>query len=556
MTAPHQPSECPICSKPIAPRQSECPFCHKHFARADVTRRHARSCPARKGRALPQHAKRGRKLRACDNCAKVKLSCNSELPCSRCSAKNSPCIYSALCHDTSHRTSTGIGHEQSKDNRHNLSFLLQASDPSHTSMDVIVAAEPERTLEEPTWKHRESGTTDWVPETVDPKFLLLNLSDMLLDEPFDYGNTENDFQFQNIFNTPATSSDTLTTRVATLSSNLQDMILNKPRLKEGLEYSSHRGFFTTSHFRNAFIIFFRRRYYHKPPIHWPTFDLDKIAPHLLLAVVLTGTAYLQYLDHSSQHFLTTSLLELAEKYIFQELKRLADQDSSPLTSSHMLEICQAAVLMNSLEGSTNHIEARRRIASKRIPTLVAILRKCGVVGLKHQSGQMEISWDEFIHRETCIRVVSWTFTNDSLMSLFCNHPPAMTVKEVTGDLPCTSELWEADSRDAFLKQVQKLKRLYPSSYHEAVCGLLAEEWTSSMKQSFERLDTSDLFLINGGALHLSETHYNTNLCLAQVSCAMCFTVAHQSQHRTIRLWSYAHLIDGIRCGKMPISGYP
>ncbi|KAF5234254.1 hypothetical protein FAUST_7714 [Fusarium austroamericanum] len=232
-----------------------------------------------------------------------------------------------------------VAGELPKDGRHSLSFLLQASDPSHNSMDVNVATEPERTLEEPTWSRQESETTGWVPGTVDPKFLLLNLSDMLLDEPLDYESTESDVQFQSIFDPPS-ATNTLTTRVAALSISLQSMTTNKPHLKEELDYSFQRGFFTVSHFQNAFIIFFRRRHYHKPPIHWPTFDLDEIAPHLLLAAVLTGTAYLQYLDRSSQNPLTASLLEVAEKYIFKEVKRLADQNMTPLASRHMLEVVE------------------------------------------------------------------------------------------------------------------------------------------------------------------------------------------------------------------------
>ncbi|KAG8667526.1 hypothetical protein FPOAC2_12694 [Fusarium poae] len=323
---------------------------------------------------------------------------------------------------------------------------------------------------------------------------------MLLDEPIDYETTESDFQFHNIFNPPSTATNTLTSRVTALSSNIQNMVTNKPHLKEGLDHSFQREFFTISHFQNAFIIFFRRRHYHRPPIHWPTFDLDRIAPHLLLAAVLTGTAYLQYLDHSSQSPLTVPLLEIAEKYIFKELKRLADENITPLASSHMLEVCQAAILMNSLQGSTNHIEGRRRVASKRIPTLVAALRKSGVVGLKHEPYQGEMDWNEFIHRETCIRVVSWTFINDSLMSFLCNHPPAMTMKEMTGHIPCRSQLWEADSNASFQKHIHNEARLYPSSYLEAVSGLLAEDWTCSTKESFGRLDIADLSFINGGLM--------------------------------------------------------
>ncbi|KAF4960239.1 hypothetical protein FSARC_10527 [Fusarium sarcochroum] len=403
----------------------------------------------------------------------------------------------ALCHDPSHRPTTKMANEPPKDERLGLSFLLQASDPSHTSMDVTVATEPERISEAPAWNHRAPEATDWISGTVDPRFLLLNLSDMLLDEPQDCQEMGHDFfQFSSTFNTPATSVDTLTSRVASLTGILQDLTLNRPHLKDGLDQSYQNGFFATAHFHNALMIFFRRRYYHKLPIHWPTFDPDKIALHLFLAVILTGTAYLQYLEHSSGSFLTESLLELSEKYIFKELKQLTNQDITPVTSSHMLEICQAAVLMNSLEGSANHIEARRRISSKRIPTLVASLRKSGMIGLKHQSQPLEITWESFIHRETCIRVVSWTFVNDSLMTLFCNNPPTMAVKEMTGHFPCHSELWEADSNIAFQKRAQQdLLRPYPSSYNEAMEGLLAEEWTFSTRESFRRLNTSDLFLL-------------------------------------------------------------
>ncbi|KAH6959203.1 hypothetical protein DER45DRAFT_613711 [Fusarium avenaceum] len=367
-------------------------------------------------------------------------------------------------------------------------------------MDVAVAGEPEKTSEIPAWNHREPGTTGCGTGTVDPKFLLLNLSDMLLDEPQDYQEMDQEFlQFSKFFSTSVTSVDTLTARVTSLSSILQDLASNKPHLKEGLDQSCQRGFFTTVHFQNALTFAFRWRYYHKSPIHWPTFDPDRVSLHLLLAVALTGTAYLQYLNQSSQPFLTTSLLELSEKHIFKELKRLANQNISPVTSRHMLEVCQAAVLMNSLEGSFNHIEGRRRLAGNRIPTLVASLRKSGMLSLEHPP-QYD-TWEEFVYRETCIRVSTWTFVNDSLMVLCCNNPPIMTVKEMTGHLPCPNDLWEADSDITFQERARhRIARSYPSRCSEVVSGVLSAEWTISQAESFRSLDTSDLFYISAGLL--------------------------------------------------------
>ncbi|KAF5611119.1 uncharacterized protein FSUBG_2663 [Fusarium subglutinans] len=400
----------------------------------------------------------------------------------------------SLCHDPTHRATSKPG-EVSKNDSPSFSFLLHASNPTQPSMDAIVAREPERTSEMPAWKQRE--TVGWTSGTVDPSFLLFNLPDMLLDEPRDYENTENDLlQFSGIFGPSDDSADALSMQIVALSNILQELTTNKPQLRDGLDQSCQRGFFTTSHFQHVLVFVFRRRHYHQDTIHWPTFDPEKASLHLLLAVVLTGTVYLQCLNQSSPSSINTSLLELAEKYVCKELKELSDQGVSPVTSRHMLEICQAAVLMNTLEGSANHIESRRRIASRRIPTLVGALRKAKMMSLKHEPGKI---WEDFVHRETCIRVVTWTFINDSLLGLFCNHPPIITTEEMTGDLPCPTSIWEADSSMAFQERSQhRVARPYPSSCSEAVAELLAEDWTPATRDSFGKLDHSDLFYITSG----------------------------------------------------------
>ncbi|TXC10779.1 hypothetical protein FocTR4_00007478 [Fusarium oxysporum f. sp. cubense] len=84
-------------------------------------------------------------------------------------------------------------------------LVITAHDnPTHPSMDAIVAREPERISEMPAWEQRE--TVGWSSGTVDPRFLLFDLSDMLLDEPQDYGDTENNpLQFSGVFG-PSTAS--------------------------------------------------------------------------------------------------------------------------------------------------------------------------------------------------------------------------------------------------------------------------------------------------------------------------------------------------------------
>ncbi|KAF5592133.1 hypothetical protein FPCIR_5824 [Fusarium pseudocircinatum] len=383
--------------------------------------------------------------------------------------------------------------------------IIAHDNPTQPSMDAIVAQEPERTSEMPAWKQRE--TVGWSSGTIDPGFLLFDIPDMLLDEPQDYGDTEYDpLQFSGIFGPSTESADALSMQIAAMSNILRELTTNKPHLMDGLDQSFQRGFFATSHFQHVLVFVFRRRHYHQDTIHWPTFDPEKVSLHLLLAVVLTGTVYLQCLNQSSPSYINTSLLELAEKYVYKELKELSGQGVSPVTSQHMLEICQAAVLMNTLEGSANHIESRRRIASKRIPTLVGAFRKAKMMSLKHEPGK---SWEDFVQRETCIRAVTWTFMNDSLLALFCNHPPIITSKEMTGDLPCPADIWEADSSTAFQERSQhRLAKSYPSSCSEAIAGLLAEDWTPAARDSFGKLDLSDLsYLSSGLGRHIF--HYRT-----------------------------------------------
>ncbi|KAF5020901.1 hypothetical protein F66182_7053 [Fusarium sp. NRRL 66182] len=400
----------------------------------------------------------------------------------------------ALCHDPSH---AAIVKEPPKDDRLSLSFLLQSTDPKNTSMYITVAEEPERVSEAPAWKHGEPQTTNWVPGTVDPRCLLLDLSDMLLDEPQEFSDmNHNPLQFSGIFNTPATSVDALTARVASLADTLRSLATSKPRLKEGLDQSCQAGFFSTAHFQTSLIIFFRRRHYPKGAIHWPTFNPDRVALHLLLGAVLTGTSFLQQLDPSYCPLLTASLLELCETYVFDELEQLGDRGITPAMSSHMLEVYQSATLLVALQGSANDIAARQRVSIKWMPLLVTSLRRSGMVGLKHQSRPDEITWDRFIYQETCIRVTTCAFVSDTYLTMFFNNPPLMAVKEMTGHLPCPFELWDADSSTAFQEKVQQnLKRSYPSSYTEAVSGLLAEEWVASTRASFGRLGTWDLLLL-------------------------------------------------------------
>jgi hypothetical protein len=60
---------------------------------SDAVLRHFRSCPSRGTRPVPSPLKRGKKRKACDCCARAKLSCDCELPCETCLVNGNFCTY-------------------------------------------------------------------------------------------------------------------------------------------------------------------------------------------------------------------------------------------------------------------------------------------------------------------------------------------------------------------------------------------------------------------------------------------------------------------------------
>ncbi|KAJ4217212.1 hypothetical protein NW759_009159 [Fusarium solani] len=492
------PSNCQVCQRPVADshsaRQHACPFCERTFGRVDVARRHARTCPARGDRPLPPRARRGRKLRACDSCSRLKVSCDSELPCARCSSRSIACRYSSLCHDPSHRPQTQPNNEVEpvRDDRFSLSFLLRSTDPTRDSMFDTVAADLERDLASSTTWKRDLPATNTLSGTIDPTLLLLDFSSILLYDTPGSKSTYDGAIKTPLDLSPSISADVFAVRVGSIATQLHALAESKPHLKDEFDHCCMTGFFSPDHFQNTLDAYIHRRHYYATFIHWPTFRPDKVMPHLFLAVALVGTSYLQY-RVGSTFTLSAALLELSEMYIFDELQKMVDSSTDLTTSGEGVEICQAAVLIVSLQ-STHQGGARERTATLRSPVVAAMIRRGGLIGFSHDVPPSKTTWSQFIEHETRIRLVTWAFINDSLLTLFCSHPPSITVKEMCGSLPCRNELWEAASQNAFeeLQRGMQTNPTSPSSFSHAVSALLSEEWTDSIAASFQQLGPPNL----------------------------------------------------------------
>merc|ERR1712225_227495 len=73
-------------------RPYSCKFCAKTFKRSDVLRDHFSRCERRGTSAIPSSLERGRKRHACDECSRLKVKCDNNVPCRKCTEFGRKCV--------------------------------------------------------------------------------------------------------------------------------------------------------------------------------------------------------------------------------------------------------------------------------------------------------------------------------------------------------------------------------------------------------------------------------------------------------------------------------
>ncbi|KAJ5154309.1 uncharacterized protein N7500_009748 [Penicillium coprophilum] len=108
-------------------RPYQCKSCDGAFQRADVLKRHLRTCDGGTSRASTRR-------RACDRCVRQKKGCSSHQPCHSCAKRGALCCYS---------TDTGPSSQQDQNNSTNntlkdLDLNLQSTDPPPSTSNTMM----------------------------------------------------------------------------------------------------------------------------------------------------------------------------------------------------------------------------------------------------------------------------------------------------------------------------------------------------------------------------------------------------------------------------------
>lgn len=484
--------------------QHRCPFCGRAFSRPDSAKRHTTTCPSKGSQPSPPHPKRGRRLRACDSCSRVKVSCNSKAPCGRCSSRSLVCTYQRIYQDpgsadwpsrrTPPRPGVAIGGGCTP-----MSFLLNVTDPHHDSYALaVISEEPEKKFEgSKIWyalklSHDASEVND-----VDQLFCgFMGSQSLDMESPWE-SRIFDDYDEKILEMISLVSPrDVIGTQLSILVTDLQQLASLQPKFNDYTDRNWLSIFFTSANYQIFLKALIHRRYYQYPLIHWPTFNPEKTSLHLLLALMLTGASYLPYREGPFDNQFSIALLyEISEKYIFQRLKSFV-RDSNVCNISHEgIELCQAALLIIGLGCGKNDGSAER-IITKRLPKLVTILRKLNFMGRKHNFTSSSLEWQSFVDRESCTRIVTWTFFMDTLTTLFYNKPPIMMVPEISGHLPCSESLWDSISEHDFIEQVgQENSRADFLCLKDLISGLLDAEWPKNKDLSYRKLTINHLHVL-------------------------------------------------------------
>jgi len=401
--------------------------------------------------------------------------------------------------NTTHAQLTATEKPAPKDSSHPaLSFLLGCADPFGVPVDeVILDGEPEHGRVNPV-AHESHHTRATVSDTIDPRLLFLGFMGPSFDTAVEYDGMNCGHRQDAVDRLHLDTSDNeLEARVVLLAVELQQVAIAMPNFENFPSLSPFTAFFTATTFRDCIAAFFHRGHLLASIIHLPTFHLGLVDPTLLLAIALSGSTYLHYRKESplSTAF-SLALQELAEKYIFHRVNQSLYATAYSASSREALELCQAAYLIETLQMFVKDSTVRQRIISKRHPTLVVLLRSLDVMRSKHESPQLELDWHLFMYKESWIRLVTWTFINDAWLILFSNHPPAMTVSEICGHLPCSDSLWNVDNSASFDHiRIQQDFSSNSQCLRSLVSGLLNNEWAERTSARFNQLDVQHLHVV-------------------------------------------------------------
>lgn len=229
--------------------------------------------------------------------------------------------------------------------------------------------------------------------------------------------------------------------------------------------------------------------HHNPVLHLPTLALDSIAVELFLAIVAVGARFAREMEANRQLFL------VARTIAFERMKRDDFRGETATTiQAHDAEAVPTTALP---EASESEASRRHRTLIESTQAMVimmaslwfgrepgarsgeaALFRSMLEVRMRHlaegaKSSQCGDTWHQWARQETLKRIVLITFTLLNVQTIILDSPPSFWWTEITCDLPCSEETWNA--RNAELWNLARARDAVATSVPETMHDLFHKE---------------------------------------------------------------------------------
>ncbi len=393
-------------------KDRECQFCKKRFFRADILRRHYVNCPSRGSQPIPGPLKKGKQRRACDQCARSKLSCDFESPCESCLASRNKCTYQRireeprLSEDLTGEASASANFEQSAasvlipDHREgspildddvqsrpsckaSISFMLNDTDPEAGTLRDELSSSARESLD-----LSKSSNTDGLNET--RGLLCSSNSEVSIDDLFPgyflpVSDAERKFLQSPLGQAPVEHQSTATassfiirkSRTNELADCLTAVSLSLPKDHPQCAPNAHLAqalsLFEQSSIQKFISIYFHQCHRHTPIIHSGTFNANTVTVPLLLAIILTGALSSPHPDEVSK---AQGVLDLTEECVFRDASfvKLVDGILPDLGLDYekALQSIQAVLTVGQVRLRGSSIEKRREMRSDGFDKLIHV----------------------------------------------------------------------------------------------------------------------------------------------------------------------------------------
>ncbi|TPX07530.1 uncharacterized protein E0L32_002133 [Thyridium curvatum] len=251
-----------------------------------------------------------------------------------------------------------------------------------------------------------------------------------------------------------------------------------------------------------------------PAIHKAGFDISSVSAKLLAAMAILGASLSpDTRDRAMAHLWLNPVEQLVfdDELFWQESCLAWDEPHTGPLRKAQLEILQAGfcvALYQTWEGSK---ESKRRIRRFRFSAVVSLARDIGFssgsLRTVDTSSITTFDWEEYVLRESLIRVFHYVFALDSGLALFYRHPPRMVLSEAVMELASPEQCFEAQSAEECFVALKVwrdgLDGTEPTTISSALAAICTEKPTPGALRLFPKLSVLNMFTMVSGLYGMS-----------------------------------------------------